>query len=99
MAQLGLAPDDANRMQTATTTQRLVEQLHTADSGNVIELLAKADVATSEAAMGECIGKAAELEGNLDTAGWQTFELVNKLPEAHQSTAKEIMAEVRQALS
>ena len=31
--------------------------------------------------MGECVSNAAELDGNLDTAGWQTFELLKKLPD------------------
>jgi hypothetical protein len=61
--------------------------------------LATATVETSETAMGECVSKAAELEGNLDTAGWQTFELIGKLPEEHQSAAQKILTELREALA
>jgi hypothetical protein len=60
-------------------------------------LLAKAAIATSETAMGECVGKAAELEGNLDTAGWQTFELIKKLPDEHQATAQAILTDLKES--
>ena len=61
--------------------------------------LASATVESSETAMGECVNKAAELEGNLDTAGWQTFELIRKLPAEHQPTAQSILTELQNALS
>ena len=70
-----------------------------AEQAAVVRLLAKATVATSETAMGECVSKAAELEGNLDTAGWQTFELIKKLPSEHQATAQAILKDLKEALA
>mgnify|MGYP000424548062 CR=1 FL=1 len=99
MSALKMDADNTDRMQTATATQTLVDQIATGDVGAVVELLAKAQIATSETAMGECVAKAAELEGNLDTAGWQTFELVRKLPDEHQPTATKILSELEDALS
>lgn len=99
LTELGISPDGTDRMKTASATYSLVEKVGTTESGAIIKLLATANVATSEAAMGECVGKAAELEGNLDTAGWQTFELIRKLPEEHQATAKKILSELKTALS
>jgi len=55
-------------------------------------------VATSESAMGECVGKAAELEGNLETAGWEIFEAVAKLSDDRQEKAQQVFGEVREAL-
>ena len=49
--------------------------------------------------MGECVGKAAEMEGNLDTAGWPAFELVGKLTGEHQAAAQQILNEVRRGLA
>lgn len=98
MTQLGLAPDNADRVKTATAALKLVERLSATEAGSIVGVLAKADVATSESAMGECIAKAAELDGNLDTAGWQTFDLIRNLPEEHQAAAKEILTEVLQSL-
>jgi hypothetical protein len=99
MACLGLAPDVADRMKTAVATQTIMEGLQNAETSSVVDLLAAAKIATSEAAMGECFGKAAELEGNLDTAGWDIFEAIDKLTDDRQAAAQEILTELRQALS
>ena len=47
----------------------------------------------------QLVSKAAELDGNIDTAGWQTFDLIRNLPQEHQATAREILDEVHQAIS
>ena len=99
LSELGISPDDTDRMKTASATLSLVANIDATEPAAIVNLLATANVATSEAAMAECVGKAAELEGNLDTAGWQTFELVRKLPEEHQATAKKILRELEDALS
>jgi hypothetical protein len=99
MACMGLTPDDTDRMKTALATQKVVGLVAAAEPVNVIGLLARADIATSEAAMGECAEKASELEGNLETAGWEIFEAIGKLDDERKATAAEILAEVRQALA
>jgi len=99
MTELGMTPDATDRMKTATATQAMVDQLSTGEQSAIVSLLAKAAVATSETAMGECVSKAAELEGNLDTAGWQTFELINKLPDEHQTTAQAILKDLNDSLA
>jgi hypothetical protein len=99
MDKLGLAVDGAARLKTATATLAVVERMHTVSAEEVVDHLATAVVATSEAAMGECVGKGAELEGNLDTANWEIFEAVAKLSDERKQTAQQILAEVRQALT
>ncbi len=99
LTELGMSPDATDRVKTASATQSLVEKVGVTEPGAIVKLLATANIATSEAAMGECVAKAAELEGNLDTAGWQTFELVRRLPDVHQATAKKILTELEDALS
>ena len=96
---LGIVPENTDRVKTAVATLAIVEKLHAAEPTNVIGLLAKADIATSEAAMGECVGKAAELEGNLGTAGWDIFEAIGKLGDERKAAAEAILAEVQQAIS
>ena len=91
-------PADSDRLRTATATQTLVERLCSAEPGAIVSLLEAAEVATSESAMGECVGKAAELEGNLETAGWEIFEAVEKLTDDRQEKAQQILVEVREAL-
>jgi hypothetical protein len=99
MAELGLTPETTDRLKTASATQMLVDKLAVGELNAIVKQLASANVETSETAMGECVGKAAELEGNLDTAGWQTFELIRKLPDAHQPTAQKILTDLRSALA
>ncbi|MEZ6051280.1 MAG: hypothetical protein R3C02_07835 [Planctomycetaceae bacterium] len=94
-----MTPETTDRMKTANATQMLVDKLSTAEPSAIVKAIASASVETSETAMGECVSKAPELEGNLDTAGWQTFELIRKLPEEHQSTAKAILADLQKALA
>jgi hypothetical protein len=99
IACMGLVPDGADRIKTALATQTIVGLVAAAEPANVIGVVARAEIATSEAAMGECVGKAAELEGNLETAGWEVFEAIGKLEDERKTAADEILAEVRQALA
>ena len=99
MTCMGLAPEGTDRMKTALATQKLVGLVSAAEPANVVALLARAEVATTEAAMGECRSKAAELEGNLETAGWEIFEAIGKLDDERKATAEAILADVRQALA
>ena len=98
MAQLGIAPDGADRLRTATATRVLVDKLQAAEDRDVIDVLAAIEVATSEAAMGECLSKAAELEGNLDTAGWDIFQAIGQLNDERQTIAADILSEIKLAL-
>jgi hypothetical protein len=99
LANFGRGARVADRQRTATASQALIDRLHAADSGKIVDLVAAAEVATSETAMGECLSKAAELEGNLDTGGWEIFEAVGKLTDDRQVAAQEILNDVRQALA
>ncbi|MCA9182480.1 MAG: phage resistance protein, partial [Planctomycetales bacterium] len=99
MVELGMTPHVTDRMKTAVAAQLLTNKLSSAEPKAIVATLASATIETSETAMGECVGKAAELEGNLDTAGWETFEVLRKLPEAHQSTAHGILLELEQTHS
>ena len=99
MVGMAIAPEGTDRMKTALATQKIVGLVSAAESANVIGLLARADIATSEAAMGECVEKAAELEGNLETAGWDIFEAIGKFDDERKVAAAEILADVRQALA
>jgi hypothetical protein len=98
LTQQGLEVDSADRLKTAAATQALVDRLCLTEPGLVVNLLATAAVATSEHAMGECVSKAAELEGNLDTAGWDIFDAVGKLTDDRQEKAQQIVSAVQSAL-
>ena len=99
MTGIGIAAEKTARMKTSLATRALVDSLDTAEPSSVVGILAAAEIATSEAAMGECRTKAAELDGNLETAGWDIFEAIGKLTDDRQQAAQEILAELREALS
>ncbi|MGH7139613.1 MAG: hypothetical protein ACREHD_28060, partial [Pirellulales bacterium] len=90
---------DADRLKTASATVQLVDRLSNAEADSIVEALAAADVATSETAMGECVAKAAELDGNLDAAGWDIFEAISQLSDERRGEAQTILAEVTQAIA
>ncbi|HEX7446336.1 MAG TPA: hypothetical protein VF306_02260, partial [Pirellulales bacterium] len=98
MSRLNLSTD-ADRLQTATATVQLVDRLANAETDSIVEVLAAAAVATSETAMGECLAKAAELDGNLDAAGWDIFEAIGQLSDARRGEAQAILADVKQAIA
>jgi hypothetical protein len=91
-------PLDADRLKTASATVELVDRLVNAEPDTLVDVLAAAEVATSETAMGQCVAKAAELDGNLDAAGWDLFEALDRLADDRRAEAQRILAEVRQAL-
>jgi hypothetical protein len=88
-----------DRLKSATATLALVERIYSVGAEEVVDQLATAAIATSEAAMGECVGKGAELGGNLDTANWDIFEAVAKLTDERKQAAEQILADVHQALA
>ena len=99
MTGIGITSEKTARMKTAVTTRTLVDSLDAAEPASVVGILAAAEIATSEAAMGECRTRAAELDGNLETAGWDIFKAIGKLTDERQQAAQEILAELREALS
>jgi magnesium chelatase subunit D len=58
LAKLGVDPANSPRLTTASATASLVEKLHVSEASQVVSALASAAVATTEAAMGECLSKA-----------------------------------------
>lgn len=99
LKKFGLNPSDSARMQTATATLRLVNQLLGADPGEVVKVLAKANIATSEAAMGKSLKTAGDLVGRIDATTWGVFEDISQLSGEYHDKADAIRSSVSQALS
>ena len=85
-------------MQTAVASQILMENLSTVKPEEIVSCLAEATIATSETAMGECISKAARLEGQLNATNWESFELLQKLPSKFHSASKQILVDLKEAM-
>ena len=96
---LGLAIAEPPRLKTAHATLALVERLHAGEGDGLVGVLASAEVATSEAAMGTCLKHAAELSATLDTFNWEILDAVSRLTDNHQIGAAEVLRIVCEALT
>jgi hypothetical protein len=93
---LGVA--ESSRLQTAQATLSLVERLNAGDGDALVGVLASAQVATSEAAMGACLKHAAELAATLDAFNWEILDAVGRLGNGRGGGAAEVQRLVREAL-
>ena len=98
LSKLGLDAVGTDRMKTVTTTQTLVERIYTGDSDDVVAILASAEIATTDSAMGECLMKAAELNGTIEGTNWEVFDAVGKLTDERKSAADAIRKSVVESL-
>jgi hypothetical protein len=99
LGKFGIAAADTDRLKTAAATLALLERLSDVEPAEVVDVLASTPIATSEAAMGECASKAAELAGRLDATDWEIFDATASLTDARQATADEIRTSICQALA
>ncbi len=90
---------ECDRLSTATTTLALLEQLSSAKADESIEVLASSAIATSEAAMSECLKKAATLTGTLESISWDIFQGIANLTDKRQPEAQSILSDITKALS
>ena len=94
-----LDPDDTARIQTATATLELLDQLQNAQGDQVISLLASARIATSDTAMGKSLKTSTELVQRIDATNWGVFEDIDQLSTEHKPKAEAIRDSVREALA
>ncbi|HEX6985458.1 MAG TPA: phage resistance protein, partial [Planctomycetaceae bacterium] len=99
MTRLGLPADGGNRLKTVDTTVVLLEKVTASDGEAVVTAVATAPVATSETAMGGCIGKAAEFDGLLEGAAWDLVEVLTGLADGGNGEAQASLAELKSALT
>ncbi|MBX6311842.1 MAG: phage resistance protein, partial [Isosphaeraceae bacterium] len=95
---LGLDPASADRMRTAVATLQLLERIQQGPEDSLVETLASAAIATSEAAMGECVSNSGPLTGVLDATNWELFESVAQLGDERRTAAEAILASVAETL-
>jgi hypothetical protein len=95
----GLGIAEPPRLKTAQATLSLVERLHSGEGDGLVGVLASAEVATSEAAMGTCLKHAAELSATLDTFNWEILDAVGRLGDDRRDGAAEVRRIVCEALA
>jgi hypothetical protein len=98
LSKLGVDPANSPRLATASATASLVEKLHVSEASQVVSALASAAVATTEAAMGECLSKASQLLATIESTNWEIFDAIAKLADERQSVAQSIRSSIAQAL-
>ncbi|MFN9415469.1 MAG: hypothetical protein ACK57V_24280 [Pirellula sp.] len=98
LSKLGVEPADSSRLSTAAATASLVEKLHVTEAGQVVSAIASAAVATTEAAMGECLSKASQLLATIESTNWEIFDAIAKLADERQAVAQSIRSSIAQAL-
>jgi hypothetical protein len=98
LTQLSIDPTVSSRLTTASTTASLVEKLHAAEASQVVSTLATSAIATTEAAMGECLGKASQLLATIESTNWEIFDAIAKLVDERQSVAQSIRSSIALAL-
>jgi hypothetical protein len=76
----------------------LVEQIGSNQSKDIVKILAEATIATTEAAMKECLSKASTLAAALEQTSWEIFESIADLIDDRKSSADELRKTVEQAL-
>lgn len=89
---------DCDRLKTATAALALVEQINSSQAGDIAKILAEATVATSEAAMKDCLNKASSLVTALETTDWEVFEFIATLVDDRKQSADEIRQTVEEIL-
>jgi hypothetical protein len=99
LTQLGTAASDAPRLQTAQAALSLVNGIAEAETDDVVEVVASAEVVTSETAMAQSINKAAALVATLDNTPWDLFERMRQLPVERAPHAPAIAEQVKDALT
>jgi hypothetical protein len=98
LLKLGVEPADSSRLTTASATASLVEKLHATEAGQVVSALASAAVATTAAAMGECLSKSSQLLATIESTNWEIFDAIAKLADDRQTVAQSIRSSIAQAL-
>ena len=94
----GMGITDAPRLKTAQAVLALIEKLHASNGDGPVGILAATEVATSEAAMSTCLGRAAELSATMDTFNWEILDAVGQLTDERRVGAEEVARIVREAL-
>jgi hypothetical protein len=95
----GLGVADAPRLKTAQATQTLVDRLHATDGDAVVGVLAAAEVATSEPAMGTSLKSAGELAATLEAFNWEVLDAVSRLTDERKAGAARVRQIVCEALT
>lgn len=93
------ATNKQSRLVTARSAQALLAAIHNAEESQVVEVLAKAVLETSEAAMSQTLSKASQLDEVLRLAAWDLFDAMRNLTDVRQTAAEGVLSQLGDALA
>jgi hypothetical protein len=96
---LGIDANHTPRLQTAQAALSLLSGIAEADKDDVVDIIARAEVATSETAMAQSIKHATALVTTLGNTPWDLFEKIAQLPAEQAPQTQSILAQVTDALT
>ena len=99
LTSLGVPDGAADRLKTAEATVTLLSALNAASAKDVVGLLARAAVPTTDIAMSECIKGSAKWVASLEDRVWDLVHQIQQAAPDVQQRAAPILSDVRQALT
>jgi hypothetical protein len=99
LAALGIDGHAADRLKTAAATGTVLAQVAAAAPRDVVAVLSRATVPTSERAMSECITKAGPWSQALEDRVWDLVGQIEHAGAEARAGAEPILADVRDALA
>jgi hypothetical protein len=98
LAPFGLTIEGSNRGRTAVAVHDLLVALERARPEDMVQVLARAPVATSESAMGSSLQKAADVLQRIDQTRWEILEAAFGLQDDRRAAAGALRAQLTEAL-
>jgi hypothetical protein len=98
LAALSIEAHSAPRLQTAQAALALFRGIAGTNDDDVASVIASATIATSPAAMGQCVERAADLVTVLERTSWELFEAIGQLSGERGAEAGAIVEQVKEAL-
>lgn len=92
------ADGPSERERTAASAQALLASVAQAADGDLVATLARADLATSEAAVSRTLGQAQVCAGALAATSWLLFDAIAKLQDHRLAPAQKIIARLQEVL-
>ena len=94
----GIPTADTDRFRTADAALSMLSALDHAEDDAVVQTLARANVQTSDVAMGQCLRSAREVAGALASNEWNVCDSADGLAAPYRERAQEIATDLDDAL-
>lgn len=94
----GEAEESSSRLKTAIAVRQLIDDIKSTSDNKVIEVIAQANIPTTETAMHSSINNAKDVENELSRFKWNVIEGVGKLNDDWQEAGSRLISSFKDAL-